>query len=473
MADKDSLVDHQCQAYRQQLPLWRFLSDVYQGDSAWIDYRPDGSKKSTAKSRTYLPQEPGEDNKFYEARLCRSHFSDKFTQTIRDLVGVVFNNGLKLVDVPAQILNHWQAIDGKELPGSLFSAHLAVKAMALGHTFCLVDYAGYDPTVISLADLRSRNRRPFWRHFSPLQVINWGSTVIDSRQVLTYVVIRRELTLPQGRYGERQQVFYLELRPGRYDTWIIEEDRNRRKHQIHIPEMSGIMGRHIRGRLVAFDFIPLVCIYGGDLIGLFRSNPTLASLGKLNVHHYQVKSDHRSKQHYCCFPTPVRTGGDGSPLTLGPGRLVDVPIGGAFGWSEPNANSLAMSRVDVGDIERELDYLGMDYAIKPSDRQAAATTAVQAAKIESELYLFAQDLAKGLQTCLDHHAHWLGLDSGGIVQLQTKFFEQISNDPQLLLAYLRWYELEGISADELKEIARQKQFLPTPKDEVLSTYGSI
>ena len=353
MASSTPLVDYECEAYSRNLPRWRFLSDVYQGDSSWIEYKADGTKKSTALSRTYLPQEPGEEDPFYEARLKRSHFSDKFTQTIRDLVGVVFNNGIKLSDIPGPILQHWQAIDGKEKPGTLFCAELAKNSMKLGHTFCLVDYAGFDPSVVSLADLRGKFRRPFWRHFSPLQVINWGSTVMDSREVLTYAVIRREVNLPKGRYGEQKQVLYLELRPGTFQTWIVEADRQNRKTQRLVPELSGVMGRRIRGRLVPLDYIPLVCLYGGDRTGLFQSNPTLESLAKLNIHHYQVKSDHRTKQHYCCFPTPVRTGGDGSPLTLGPGKLVDVPIGGGFGWSEPNANSLAMSRVDVGDIERE------------------------------------------------------------------------------------------------------------------------
>ena len=164
--------------------------------------------------------------------------------------------------------------------------------------------------------------------------------------------------------------------------------------------------------------------------------------------------------HTCCFPQPVRVGGDGSPIKLGYNVAVDVPIGGSFGFSEPNANSLAMSRQEVQDLEAEMDFLGADYLVKPGDRQAAQTSIIQATKIESELYLFASDFAAGLTDCLQVHAAYLGLSGGGRAELNTKFFEQISSDPQLLMAFLQMRERGDLSREQLLALAQQKRYFP-------------
>jgi hypothetical protein len=119
-----------------------------------------------------------------------------------------------------------------------------------------------------------------------------------------------------------------------------------------------------------------------------------------------------------------------------------------------------MSRIEVKDIETAMDFLGADYLVKPTDRQAASTTMVQAKKIESQLYLFASDCATGITECLRRHAQWLGLDYGGTATLETKFFDNLASDPQLLLAYTRLRELGDLSTKELRQLATAANFFP-------------
>jgi hypothetical protein len=279
-------------------------------------------------------------------------------------------------------------------------------------------------------------------------------------QRLEQVVIRQNEIAPAGDYGEASQITYLRLRPGQFDTFAIVKERNQKPRAVRIPGRSGFMGHRRRGMFEPLPHIPLVCLYGGDRTGFFESNPTLLSLAELNLVHYQVASDHRQKMHYCCFPTPVRVGGQGEDVTLGPRRLMDVPLGGSFGWAEPSSQSLALSRLEIGDIERQLDFLGLEYIAKPSDRQAAMTSVIAAQKIESSLYLFAADFAAGLTDCLRHHAYWLGLPDGGRAELDTKFFENVATDPQMLLAFLRMRELGEISTAELRKLASAGRYIP-------------
>ena len=453
-------IGYQCKSYREQLPTWRLLEDVYTGDRAWVERKPDGTIAPRANAKTYLPQLPGEESSEYHLRLSQSHFADKFAQACRDFVGLVFNNGIRLVDVPRPILQHWQSLDGAGKTGDRLCAELGTAALRLGHTFNLVDFPQEDPSIVSLADALGAGRNPYWQPISPVQVINWRYRRVGGRKVLAMAVVVYEQTLPDGPYGESEKTFYMRLTPGQVDTFSLEKQRNGELREIYHPDRSGIMGRRVRGVVQPFDHIPLAALYGGDRTGFFQSNPTLLSLAKLNLVHYQVSSDHRQKMHYCCFPTPVRQGGQGEDLILGPRRVVDVPLGGGFGWSEPSSQSLAMSRIEVKDIEKEIDYLGADYLTKPSDRQAAATTMISAKKIESELFLFASDFAAGITESLRQHALWLGLPSGGRCELQTTFFNDLAADPQLLLAYLRMHELEALTRDELRDLAKAAKFFP-------------
>ena len=459
-----TLINYECNAYRRQLPHWRLVEDVYQGDSAWIDIQPDGTAKATARARRYLPQMPGESDGDYQSRLVQSHFSDRFGQAVRDFVGMIFNNGVRLVAVPDPIREHWHSLDGDRMTGDRLCALLGMRSLRLGHTFCLIDFPPADDSVVSLADTLSAGRQPFWSPISPMQVINWRYHMVGNRKVLAWAVLRSQVIEADGTYGESEQTYYCLLRPGRFDTYQVVKGRDGKPQQVHRPEKSGVMGRRVRGRLVPFKAIPLVCLYGGDRTGFFESNPTLLSMAKLNISHYQVKSDHRQKMHYCCFPSPVRVGGDGSDLTLGPRSVVDVPIGGAFAWAEPNANSLYASRQEVQDIEQELNFLGADFLVKPSDRQAAMTSIIQATTIESELYLFASDFALGITECLSWHAQYLGLPSGGRAELDTQFFRDLSADPQLLQVLVQMREREDITREELRAVAQRKHLLPGDDD---------
>lgn len=454
------LIDYECSSYREQLPHWRMLEDVYTGDRAWIETRPNGTIAPRANAERYLPKLPGETSADYLLRLSQSHFSDKFAQTCRDFVGLVFNNGVRLDGVPVAILNHWENLSGSGQTGDRLCADIGVTALRLGHSFVLVDFPEGDDSIVSLADALGAGRHPYWQHVSPLNLINWRYWRVAGRHVLAMAVLRYTQTLPDGDYGESEQTFYLRLTPGRFDTYTVEKQRSGDRRMVYHPDRSGVMGRRVRGTLQPFDHIPLVCLYGGDRTGFFRSNPTLLSMAKLNLVHYSVSSDHRQKMHYCSFPTPVRVGGQGDDMVLGPRRVVDVPLGGAFLWSEPNSQSLAMSRVEVRDIEREMDFLGADYLVKPTDRQAASTTLTQAKKLESELYLFASDFAAGITEALRHHALWLGLPHGGRATLNTKLFDGLASDPQLLLAYTRLRELDVIDRDELRSLATAAKFVP-------------
>lgn len=452
-------VSYESEAYRKQLPHWQLVDDVYMGDRAWLEHSID-AVKVTQKTRLYLPQEPGETDSQYSLRVTRSHFSDRFSQAVKDFVGVIFNNGASLEGVPDEMMRHWANLDGNGMGGDRLCALIGLQVLRRGHSFVMVDFPALDESVVSLADADAAHRHPIWTPIAPQQIINWRYRRVGNRQQLTMVVIRSSAVVPDDSgFGETCKTFYTVFTPGLFECYEpIKGSDGKTVYQLRT-ERSGVMGRRVRGQLVPFDYIPLVCLYGGDRTGFYESNPTLLSLAKLNITHYQVKSDHRQKMHYCSFPTPIRIGGDGSDLMIGPRTVIDVPLGGGFTWSEPNSNSLGMSRQEVRDIEEEMDLLGTNYLSKPADRQAAQTSVIQASKIESQLYLFASDLAQGITEALAYHAAYLGLPYGGRVVLDTKFFRDLASDPQLLQVLLQLRANEDVSRAEIRGYMGQKKIL--------------
>lgn len=472
------LPNYQCASYRRQAPLWAYLDDVFVGSEAWLSRNTDGTVSPNAKTATYLPKEPAELPENYKSRLARSPFSDRFAQAIRDFVGLILTNGVKFIEVPDIIQEHWKNIDNAGMPGDAFVAQVAIAAMRRGHSFIMVDASAVPAgNVISISEAASR--RPYWIHIQAPQVINWRYIVVGGQKILTQATICQTQMIPDGEYGEREETTYLVLRPGRFDTYLIEGQGEQAK-AIHLPQRSGVHGIVKNGRVEPFRFIPLVCDYGGDRQlsdgseGFFESRPPLKVLADLNIAHYQTYSDHRSKIHRCCFPVPVRLGamGDQGDLVLGPDTVVDVPPGGDFGWREPNASSLDKSRQELQDLETAMDFLSGQYLIKPGDRQAAAVSRVQAAKVESSLYLFAQAIVQGVNQALQIHAAYLGLPSGGRIELQTKFYQQ-NQDAQMLLGYLSLFEkLQQLPPDErrsLLELLKEKGFL----SEEFDTEGAL
>lgn len=454
-----NLPSYQIAAHLAQRPAWEFLDDIYNGDRAWTKPGREGAKLATPKSRLYLPQESGEEDKDYQYRLDSSVYVDKFAQSVRDFVGLVFNNGIRLIEVPDAILEHWPSLGSGGVSGQRVMAQLAIASLRRGHTFCLVDYPTLDPSVRSHADYLASARQPFWDLVSPLDVLNWRTARVGSREVLVQATIQVQQIAPDGSYGEKVETLYKTLFPGGYRLTRITRNEHTGELVAQVVD-EGVMGRRTRDGVVPLPGIPLVCLYGGDRTGFFRSNPTLQTLADLNRSHYSLKSDHRQKMHRCCFPQAVRVGGiDSDPLVLSPKLVIDVPLGGSFGWSGPNPASLTASRQELKDIEQDMDFLSADYLVKPGDRQAAATTQVQAGKIESELYLFAADFSAGINDCLDAHANYLGLPSGGRAELNTKFFQQATDNPQLLQAFIQMRGEGDLTRSEIRRLARDR-FMP-------------
>lgn len=465
------LPDYQCASYRRQAPTWAYLDDLYFGSSAWIDRAADGTVKPNSKAQSYLPKFRKEHGDDYVARLVRTPYADRFAQAIRDFVGLIFHNEVRLSDdFPPIVFGHFANLDQEGNSSTVLWSQMALAAMRRGHTFALIDCPASSNSQVSLADVR--NLRPYWVHIHAHQVLSWRTQVFNGKRQLVQAIIRQVRSIPDGAFGEQEEVSYLLLRPGRYDTYtiVVDSSDKSKKRAIHHTDRSGIHGIIRNGKIEPFTFIPLVCFYGGLQTGYFESQPPLKTLADMNATHYQLYSDHLSKIHYCCFPVAVRTGvmAEEDDLVLGPGATIDAPPGGGFLWVEPSASSIAESRKEIEALEIAMDFLGTQYLVKPGDRQAAMVSLIQAAKVESSLELFARAFTQGINQALAIHCAYLGLTAPGTVQLDTKFFQQSNSDSNLLQSYVSLYDrllaLPPGARRSLLQLAQRRGYIPSDMD---------
>ncbi|MGB3495305.1 MAG: DUF4055 domain-containing protein [Elainellaceae cyanobacterium] len=435
--------DFQCGSYRSQLGRWRYLDAVYRGRDAWTERSPDGRIQPNDLTRFYLPQAPRERAENYSARVCGTAFLDKYAQAIKDFVGLIFSNGVRFIDVPDQVL---------ECLGEpkTFLMGRAIASMRRGHSLVLVDA----PVAPGRSLLDAATVRPRCVPIDNYQVLNWRYTVVGDRKVLTQATIKESSIVIDGAFGEREDVTYLVLTPGRYDRFrIIERGSamlgvSEKRELQYLPERSGNMGYWSMGQFVPLGFVPLFGLRGGqdedDNPDPLVSTAPLMSLADLNVVHYQVSSDHLNKIKKTCRPVYVRVGamGDEDELVISSDTTVDVPPGGGFMIVEPQANSIVQSRAELEAIESLMDFLGASFMVKPSDRQAAMVSLIQVSKVESGLTLFASSFVDGVNQILMSIGLYLGLapQQCGRVELETKFFQQAGVDGNLLTAYTGFFE---------------------------------
>ncbi|HEY9747453.1 MAG TPA: DUF4055 domain-containing protein [Allocoleopsis sp.] len=470
------LPNSQCAAYRQQASLWRYLDDVFSGSEAWLGRDEQGKIHVTPKAKVYLPQEPAEPGDAYLSRLARSPFDDRFAQSVRKFVNLIFANGVRIEGAPSQLYSqneqglvsgHWLSLDNQGTHGDLFLIELAIAVMRRGHTFLLVDFPPADGVIRTHADFLASGRRPYWVHYHATDVIHWRTTKVGGRTVLAQVTLQERSLIPDGDFGEREETFYRVLRPGRFDVYTIAGEGSQQR-STHHPDKSGVSGFvQPNGAIQPLRFIPLIPFYGGLREGFFCSRPPLKSLADLNVTHYQVKSDHLQKIHKCCMPIPVIRDAfsNGEDVSLGPNTLLHIrdPQGG-FSWEEPSAGSIEQSRKEVLDLEAAMDVLSAAYLSDPGDRQAATTTLMQSVELESSLQAFATQFAEGINQALAIHAFYLGQQSGGRVTLSGEVVREKGRDSQMLLAYSAMGDRRQLSRRSLLQLLKDQQFLPESFD---------
>lgn len=265
------------------LPILEELKDIWIGKEAWA---------GKSNSRFYLPPEEEEPVGAYAARLNRSRFERRFRDILdKDFSGLLSKFELSS-DVHPSILESEENFDNCGNSIQIVLRELDRKALRDGVVFAHIEFDKDDGTIVTEADRRTKNRRPYLRIIDRANLINWKLDYSNGKTNISLAVIREYVEDAVGEYGSTEILQYRVLRPGTFEVYRLSTSSK---------EGNPIL---IDAGQTSLPYIPLVPY------SLTSSDPWTAEfpfrdLAELNIELYQIHSEKREILHKCNAPTLV------------------------------------------------------------------------------------------------------------------------------------------------------------------------
>lgn len=415
-----------------------------------------GTTAMRAAGTKFLPQEQGEGDPAYAARLARSTLFNGYRKTVKDMTGKVFAKPVTMGDdVPAKIKGYAENIDlsGRDL--NAFAFDVFEDAMAApGLSFILAEM----PQAIdnaTLADEQRSGQRPYLVHVKAEDVIGWKSSLINGQETLTQLRIREcvEEPDPDSPYEDKEIPQIRVLEPGKWQVWR------------QVPNKPEDYFLYAEGT-TSLSKIPLAVCYlkrSGFMTGL----PPLEDLADLNVSHWQSSSDQRNILHVARVPILFGAGfDDTAKLVLGAGTMVRASDPASkLEYVEHSGAAIESGRNDLKDLELQMQVMGLQL-LMPSPKKTATGEVRDDVKENSQLAMMAQALEDAIEQALGFMAEYdgLGKDAGGSVEVNTDFgiaagaFEDLNTlveaaKERLITTetFLRELKRRGVLSEELDE----------------------
>ena len=439
--------------------------DIYAGTQAIR------ANSASSDGKTYLPQHPAEDDDEYQMRVSRAECFPGFQHSVNGLTSIVFRNDPQLMDdVPKEIQDQLENIDGAGDHFAIFARNAFAEAMTVGHSIILVDV----PIAPNLGHRLGRNEektlgiRPFWQRISPEQIYSWRTEIVNGVQTLTQIVIHEQLNFDAG-------VFAVGVM-GRFKVLRFDPVTGIVSYEIWTQQYSSLPEFESAGDIVGVNRIPIVVIYAGKRLGPLHSFPPLLDLVYANIAHTQVLCDHRYALYLASVPLLVFKGRPAAQLvddnnqpkktTVGPNVAIDVTETGDVKYVEHSGAALGQTRMELKDLETRMAALGL--AMLQHETRAAETAEakrIDKSEKDATIATAARSMMDALEIALDFHAQFLGYapGSGGSVYVDLDF-ELERLDAQTMTAIIGMVSAGQLSVQTMWELFTNRGVLPEDMD---------
>jgi hypothetical protein len=383
-------------SWSQQEIRWRLIEQLTQGTLGM-----------QAAGRTYLPQEPAEDDDSYSSRLRRSICPPYYLRLEQMLAGMLTRKPIRLDNVPDVMTEQLYDVDLSGSGLDPFLQGLARTCIRYGHVGVLVDYPrgdeGDDTPVTDFS-------RPYWLPYSPRDILGWRTDVVGGTQKLTQLRLRETLTVPYGEWGEEMVEQVRVLEPGRFRVYRKQASRSRDWELIS------------EGTTTMED-IPFAVAYA-NRVATLESTPPLEEVAWLNLLAYQCESDQGNLLHvaatprYNLFGVPAEV----EEIDAGPNSATAFPSDARAEFAEPTGTSYDARFKQLDRIQQQIAELGLAAVLGQNmTNQAAESKAIDRSQGDAALQAVAIGLQDLIDQCLTFHAAYLGLPDGGSSMVNNDF----------------------------------------------------
>jgi hypothetical protein len=430
--------------FTKMSPRWSRCCDAYDGQDAVHKNGPN-----------YLPRLKDQQEPDYQAYLLRTPFYNATYRTITGLVGMLFRQPPKM-EVPETLKPMLDDVTMSGDPFHLFVQDIATDALKLGRIGVLVDYPMVNGPQ-TLADAAKLNLRPTMQIYEAQSIINWKTSNIDNKTVLSLVVLKEEEKIFEDEFKYRTDPRWrvLDLVNGMYRMRMFErkQDKDVVISEIY-PKMNG----------APLNYIPFIFI-GTDDVTPEIDEPPLIDLVNMNMSHFRTTADLEHGAHFTGLPTPVITGY--SPDTPGEKLYIGSASAWIFPRPETKVSYLEFSGSGLDSLEKMLAQKEQQMAVlgarmlEPQRRgvEAPETAAIHRKGEESMLASVAQAISLGVLQALKWFADWAKVDSSSIKYELNRDFYPAPMNPQMLSALVASWQSGAISDQTLFQNLQQAEII--------------
>jgi hypothetical protein len=367
-----------------------------------------GTKAMRAAGKEYLPKWPRETDESYDARLAVSVLFPAYKRTIETLTGKPFSKPITIGDdVPPKIVGWLQNIDLQQRNLDAFASELTEHAMGYGLAGILVEYPRKADDIQTLQQERSAGLRPYLVHIKAQQILGWRCERIAENWELTQLRLMESVEVNDGAYLTAMIEQVRVLTPSAWETYRKDAKGD------WMPYESGI---------TSLDYVPFVPVYG-KRTGFMTAEPPLLELAHLNVKHWQSQSDQDTILHVARVPVLAVIGVDDDKwtLTVGASAAIRMPMGSEAKYIEHSGKAIEAGEKSLEALKEEMRQAGAELLVIETGQITATQVATENAVGMCALQRITLGVQDCLNTALQYMADWVGLATGGTVQVFNDF----------------------------------------------------
>ena len=391
----------------------------------------------------YLPRLSNQSDQEYFSYVERAAFFNATGRTLDAMTGMIFAKD-PMYSLPGAIERFASDITLTGTNLREFSEQVVEEQMAIGRVGILVDYPENVPSGLTVAEIERLNIRPFLRMYKGENIINWRTTSIAGRDVLTMVVLMETIYEPIDEFTSNDKTVYrvLTLEPEGYRVRVFDEEND---------IISDIFPRRNGAPL---SYIPFV-ILGANSCSPAVQKPPLIDLVDANLAHYRNSADYEHGLHFTGLPTPYVSGvqlAEGQALALGSTSAWVFPDPAAkAGFLEFTGEGLKTIREAMKDKEHRMAVLGARMlADDKRTAEAFGTVELKTAGERSVLASISRAASDAMVRCLNWMAEWVGAAPETEFALNTDF-GSARMEPQMMTAVVGAYQTGSMPLSVLFE----------------------
>jgi len=314
--------------------------------------------------------------------------------------------------------------------------------------------------IVSVIDYSTESARPYIATYRATDVLNWATSLIAGRHVLSLLIVREQEEILTGfkvEKRERYRSYRLVDNQVIYRTWTANDEQG----------SEGAQDQPMTRRGKSLPRIPAV-FHNASHLGPEIGEVPLFDLADINLSHYRTSADLETGRHIAGLPTPWATGvdDDKTELTLGTTKLMTCSSPEAkFGFLEFTGQGLGELTKAMEEKERQMAVLGARLLFDAKkDAESFDTVRLRASSEGAALGNIAGHLTVTASEALQWFYWWQGnqADPSEIeaTALINQDFVDTALDAPTLQGYVSAFQQNAISFDTFFYLLQKGEVYP-------------